>query len=288
MFFFLKYKSKCRYFGLKIVEHIFGHIEKMKFSHKILFSHVFFLFVMICQDTYVSQSFFNDDPIFYYISLALIFSTLVCYSGVLSDPGFLPPNEQIDSPYFCRSCQRRVPIRFFHCNKCHQCVRRQLYHSDLADVCIGFSNYMFYFLFLVAEFLTLLFLLIISFISLAQNDELQLQRTNWLLHHILLIILIPVWLFYLIQVSILLLEHCFIIVTNGNVLETRKFFGLTYLYIQPKDRNPFFSFDFEENLTEVFFPIKPKDYKIDDNSKLDLYNEDIQNYKDIDYVKDTQ
>lgn len=260
----------------------------MKASIKFFLYHIIFVFALIGQDTCVSHSFFGDNPLFYYIAMTIIFTTIVCYSGILCNPGYVPLNKEYDTQYFCRSCQRRVPVRAFHCEKCHQCTIRQLYHSEWADTCIGFCNYMFYFLFILSEFVNLLFIIIVSAISLLQKAQTDQSFISWILHHIGLIILIPPCFYYLLQVIILLLQHCYIIITSGNVLETKKFFGLTYLHIQPKSHNPFYSFDLEKNLSESFAPVEIKTYVIQDSTKLLLYNEDIQNYKGIDYVKDPQ
>ena len=259
----------------------------MKIQAKFFLYHLLFLFSLISQDTYVSISFFGDDPLLYYISLSLIFTTIVCYSGVVAGPTFISANEENDSPFYCNSCQMRVPVRAFHCDKCHHCILRQTYHSEWADACIGQDNYMNYVFFILSEFLTLFFLIAISIISFLQikNDQ---PLITLILNHILLLFLMPFWLYYFIQVIIVLLQNLYIITTSGNVLETRKFCGLTYLYIQPQSHNPFFSYSIDQNFSEIFSPVHKKLYVIKDPSKLSLYNEDIQNYKGIEYIQDPQ
>lgn len=259
----------------------------MKIQIKFFLYHIFFLFVLISQDTYVSASFFGDDPLLYYITLILLFTSIVCYSGVISDHKFIDSNKQYDSPYFCRSCQVRVPVRAYHCEKCHHCSIRQIYHSEWANTCISSSNYMNYIFFLTSELLNFLFLIGISVFSLHQKTDFSQPLQKLILRRIFLVILIPIWLYYLIQVIILLLQNLFIIFTSGNALEAKKFCGITYLHIQPESHNPFYSLNIDLNLSEVFSPTTKENYEIKDVSKLSLYNEDIANYKGIDYIKDS-
>ncbi|EIJ88509.1 palmitoyltransferase ZDHHC2/15/20 [Nematocida parisii] len=48
----------------------------------------------------------------------------------------------------CEKCNTSQPLRSYHCDKCHQCLLLMYKHLTWCDLCIGFTNYKFYVVFL--------------------------------------------------------------------------------------------------------------------------------------------
>jgi len=48
----------------------------------------------------------------------------------------------------CSICKTSKPLRSYHCSKCKKCLLLMYKHLDCFDICIGFTNYKFYIVFL--------------------------------------------------------------------------------------------------------------------------------------------
>lgn len=252
---------------------------------RFLIFHGFCLFFLLFEDTLTHQSFIGANPIFYYVTLVLVFCGIVSFSGVVSDPGYIPLSDSVSSNFFCNACQIRVPIRAFHCEKCHQCVQNQIFHSDLANICIGIDNRLMYYCLIVSEMLLFLWMIIETFLSFHMGKSTP----------ILLMFILPFNLYLLIQCCILFVQFTYLIVTNSNVLETCSIFGLKYFKFQSIANNPFANSDILGNVSYFFMPVgdyNPESYEINSKTiqqskKFENYCQDIQHYKSIRFIEDS-
>ena len=92
------------------------------------------------------------------IALKLVFMFL----ATRKSPGYLPKNTEDEenkglipeerpkqtAGVICKECSSRRPLRTFHCSMCYRCVFRYDHHSLLLNTCIGYSNQIFYGVFL--------------------------------------------------------------------------------------------------------------------------------------------
>lgn len=99
-----------------------------------------------------------------YLWINLIFNYLAASA---SKPG-RPPKKQdilmdlnekdnISQLSFCDKCDRLSTYGTKHCNKCKTCFRMLCHHSYIVNNCIGLTNYVYYFLFLMYGFVGLLY-----------------------------------------------------------------------------------------------------------------------------------
>ena len=110
-----------------------------------------------------------------YLWINLVFNYL---AAAVSKPGRSPKKEEILSDLngneisssissnidnsisqlsFCEKCDRLSTYGIQHCNKCGTCFRMLCHHSYIVNNCIGLTNYVYYFLFLIYGFVGLLY-----------------------------------------------------------------------------------------------------------------------------------
>ncbi|OHS95509.1 hypothetical protein TRFO_38380 [Tritrichomonas foetus] len=254
---------------------------------KFFIYHALFFTALIIQDTHVSKSFFGEEsPYIYYIALCLLFTSITCFSGVITNPGIVEENCET-TPFFCTSCQCRIPVRAFHCETCRKCIRRRLHHSEWADQCVGLETQLYYFMFLASEFFFLLFSIIEIIVSLCSFHQIQSENRifGWISNYFLLLIFFPFLVFYLIQVFILFIQHAFILLTNGNVLGVKKRFGIMILILQKKERNPFDLHLLDLNANQVFFHVNNRVWEVPNTPEMKDYISDIHQCG-IDYISE--
>ncbi|OHT17550.1 hypothetical protein TRFO_02615 [Tritrichomonas foetus] len=242
--------------------------------------HLLFLAILMIQDTHVSDSFSGDKPWGYYICLTIMFGSLSLFGCVMVNPGYVQDDSEY-TPFQCNACQKRIPVRAFHCEKCQKCVRRQIHHSEWADQCIALETQLNYYLFLLAETFFTISAIIEVIYCLLKPDELM----NWMLKRGLLLCTIPFLVKHFIQVLILSVQHTMIVFTNGNVLEAKHKYGIKYLVLQKKSRNPF-NASFDSNIAQVFARERNQMWEIPQSPAYNDYIEDIKRYHHIEYVND--
>lgn len=69
--------------------------------------------------------------------------------------------QSIEKTNICHSCKTYKPPRCQHCTRCEKCYLMFNYHCIFVDTCIGFHNYKFYIQFLIANFIMLLFYIVV-------------------------------------------------------------------------------------------------------------------------------
>lgn len=72
----------------------------------------------------------------------------------------------------CEICNTSQPMRSYHCSKCNRCLLLMFRHLEWCDLCVGFTNYKFYILFLF-YLLLLCFLGLGCFIEAIINNQEQ-------------------------------------------------------------------------------------------------------------------
>lgn len=65
--------------------------------------------------------------------------------------------DNVSQLSFCEKCKRLSTYGTQHCNKCETCFRMLCHHSYIVNNCIGLTNYVYYFLFLIYGFVGLLY-----------------------------------------------------------------------------------------------------------------------------------
>ena len=241
------------------------------------------LFILIIQDTHVSDSFSSDQPWFFYIATFLMSSSLSLFSWILNGPGDITEESDSDN-FYCNQCQQYVPARALHCEKCGMCVQRRLHHSDIADLCIGLQNHISYFYFICFELLVLVLLFVELFLSITRDYDGGINY--FLLHRGILVLMMPLTLYYALQCIILIIQHIYIIMFDANVLKEKRFLGLKYLVIQRNSRN-IFGMGILNNIAFAFAPPVGRKWIVyEDARNFDTYCADIKEYYDIEYRKE--
>ena len=191
----------------------------------------------ICSNSYFSQSFHSEKPIYFlFISVALGIS-LKCYSNACKSPGFV--TEEPENPqglFFCEVCKQHIPIRACHCKVCGKCVHRRDHHCPWIGHCIGRDNHVYFVTFLIIENIVMGFIVYDVIINLfvSQPTVLQYFYINWIN-----LALVGPLLFAWIQTLLLFYQHSLLIIHNGTIWESVRRFNITYFKVQPSSKNPF-------------------------------------------------
>lgn len=127
---------------------------------------VTFAFVVIPT---VSFTFVHNTFVFYcFVSVQFNY-----FMAVFTDPNkhqntnLLPPNflqpVEISSPAdFCVKCQQEKHERVHHCSICNRCIARYDHHCPWIHNCVGYSNHVYFYRFLVFAAFGLLYVALFS------------------------------------------------------------------------------------------------------------------------------
>lgn len=75
-------------------------------------------------------------------------------------------NNSIEKIQHCEICKTYKPPRSHHCKRCERCFLKYDHHCAFLDICIGFHNYKFFYQFLVTNFITIAYFLLVLALDL--------------------------------------------------------------------------------------------------------------------------
>jgi len=140
---------------------------------------------------------------------------------------------------FCKVCALHQPLRTKHCRDCGRCVRTHDHHCPWVGTCVGEGNRLYFYWFLVAQFLELLIYFIEGVRTLLQDGW---KVPLWIVHYPgLLLGLFGIGLF-LVMVTCLLCFHSYLAMVNLTTWESLSWHHISYLRsLHPEEGSPFSS-----------------------------------------------
>ncbi|ESN89989.1 hypothetical protein HELRODRAFT_187664 [Helobdella robusta] len=119
---------------------------------------------------------------------------------------------------FCEACQCIKPDRTHHCSNCQKCVLKMDHHCPWINNCVCYSNYKFFFLFLMYSFLFCLFIAATSCQYFVKFWTMDLSIEGYGKFNILFLFFVSI----MFTISLLTLHsyHSYLITVNRTTLES--------------------------------------------------------------------
>lgn len=141
------------------------------------------------------------------VVITFVYSWILCTASFIKastrDPGFVPHNVHLtEDPYnipeeyrnvislpcstskkgvqvrYCLTCRSWRMPRTFHCSKCDQCISIHDHHCVWITNCVGERNYAYFFAFLVFAVFSSTYLIVLEYVRLFYNDDVDTTLSN--------------------------------------------------------------------------------------------------------------
>ncbi|CAE7727713.1 app [Symbiodinium sp. KB8] len=146
---------------------------------------------------------------------------------------------------YCKICHMHQPLRTKHCRDCGKCVRTHDHHCPWVGTCVGEGNRVYFYWFLIAQWLELAVFLFEASLDLAQDGFLP---PVWLGRAPLLVIGMVVMGFLIMMVTCLVCFHSYLAMANMTTWENMSWHHISYLRGLDPDSGSPFSLSMRENL----------------------------------------
>ena len=138
---------------------------------------------------------------------------------------------------WCKVCEMYQPLRTKHCRDCGRCIRTHDHHCPWVGTCVGEGNRVYFFWFLVAQWLELLIFVLESCAFFKHHG---LQPPLWLAKAPLLVLGTVVQSLLLLMVTCLVCFHAYLALANITTWENMSWYNISYLKsLSPEDGSPF-------------------------------------------------
>ncbi|CAK8994080.1 Palmitoyltransferase ZDHHC12-A (Zinc finger DHHC domain-containing protein 12-A) [Durusdinium trenchii] len=138
---------------------------------------------------------------------------------------------------FCKACQMHQPLRTKHCRDCEQCIRTHDHHCPWVGTCVGEGNRVYFFWFLIFQWLELAVFLFESCMTFREKG---LVPSMWLVRAPLLLVGIGVKCLLLLMVTCLVCFHSYLALANITTWENMSWHNISYLKgLDPEHGSPF-------------------------------------------------
>lgn len=138
---------------------------------------------------------------------------------------------------WCKVCEMYQPLRTKHCRDCGRCIRTHDHHCPWVGTCVGEGNRVYFFWFLVAQWLELVIFLLESCAFFKHHG---LQPPLWLAQAPLLVLGTVVQSLLLLMVTCLVCFHSYLALANITTWENMSWYNISYLKsLSPEDGSPF-------------------------------------------------
>jgi len=138
---------------------------------------------------------------------------------------------------YCKVCCMHQPLRTKHCRDCGRCVRTHDHHCPWVGTCIAEGNRVYFFWFLVAQWIELVVFIAESILEIAKDGF---NPRVWLGEYSMLILGVVIMSFLLVMVTCLLCFHSYLAMTNITTWESMSWHNISYLRsLPPEDGSPF-------------------------------------------------
>ena len=134
-------------------------------------------------------------------------------------------------------CQMHQPLRTKHCRDCGRCVRTHDHHCPWVGTCVGEGNRVYFFWFLVFQWLELSVFTLESCAVFARDG---LSPTAWIRNVPLLVVGTFVKSLLFIMVTCLVCFHSYLAMANITTWESISWYNISYLKsLNPEEGSPF-------------------------------------------------
>ena len=138
---------------------------------------------------------------------------------------------------FCKVCQMHQPLRTKHCRDCEKCIRTHDHHCPWVGTCVGEGNRVYFYWFLVLQWLELAIFLAESVLTFKADG---LIPSLWLAQAPLLLMGIGVKSLIFIMVTCLVGFHSYLALANVTTWENMSWHHISYLKgLDPDVGSPF-------------------------------------------------
>jgi palmitoyltransferase len=144
---------------------------------------------------------------------------------------------------YCNICQHIKPDRAHHCSSCGQCALKMDHHCIFINRCVSFTNYKFFLLLVVYNFLYCLFILLTTLLPLIECFDVDGKGTDCFY----VIVLFFSALIVALNDLHLICFHCFLVLKNRTTIEHSK----APIFRNRDDKNGF-NLGKYKNFQEVF------------------------------------
>lgn len=176
---------------------------------------------------------------------------ILSYSQTLSKAKGGTPCQSNVGLRFCRSCLKYQPLRTKHCHECHRCVRTMDHHCPWLGNCVGEKNRFWFFWFLVAQTVELIWAMVEGVQAFNGARELSIDDSNIgkvIFLTIYLTVVFIVMLCLVIMVICLVGYHVFLAASNMTTWENIAWGHISYLQELCQNRGSPFSRGAHANL----------------------------------------
>lgn len=99
------------------------------------------LSMCIYAETSLQKSILNKNYSYLCLIITITLLTILSLFSIIKNPSKVQENTKSDiNNFYCKTCQRYIPLRSSHCDNCGYCIRRRDHHCTYLGICIGQDN----------------------------------------------------------------------------------------------------------------------------------------------------